>query len=124
MKRLRIVIIVGVIVVAVATVVRISATPAPTTPGTRPTVADVTRVGRGDVQITVLATGPLQANQNVILSFPTNGIVKTVNVNQGDYVRKGQTIATLDTQSLMDNLLVAEARLAVQQVALQQLTAK
>jgi multidrug efflux pump subunit AcrA (membrane-fusion protein) len=124
MKRLRIVVILAVIVVAVAAVIRISATPAPAAPGARAAAADITRVGRGDVQITVNATGPLEANQNVVLSFPMSGKVATINVAQGDYVRKGQTIATLDTQTVTDNLLVAQARLAAQQVALAQLTEK
>jgi HlyD family secretion protein len=124
MKRLRIVVILAVIVVAVAAVVRISATPAPTSPGARVAAADITRVDRGNVQIVVNATGPLQANQNVVLSFPITGKVATINVNQGDFIRKGQTIATLDTQAMTDNLLVAQARLAAQQAALEQLTAK
>jgi RND family efflux transporter MFP subunit len=124
MKRLRIVVILAVVVVAIAAVIRISATPAPATAGARAAAADIARVDRGDVQITVNATGPLQANQNVVLSFPIAAKVATINVNQGDYVRQGQTIATLDTRSLADNLLVAQARLAAQQVALKQLTEK
>src|SRR5258708_16663646 len=87
-------------------------------------VQEASTVERGDVALTVSATGPLQALQKVSLSFSTSGNVASVNVTEGDHVRKGQTIATLDTQSLNDALMLAQAKVLSQQIALRQLTDK
>src|SRR3989344_4051244 len=45
---------------------------------------------------TVLATGQVTSNTDLNLSFFSSGIVRQVNVNVGDTVKKGQILATLD----------------------------
>ncbi len=45
---------------------------------------------------TVSASGQVVPIQKVQLSFPLTGIVKTINVKEGDTVTKGETLATLD----------------------------
>ena len=66
----------------------------------------------------------LQAKKQVSLSFPITGKVTAVNVDEGDFVRKGQVIAVLDTQVYQDNLAAAEANVLAKQVALQKLQEK
>ncbi len=45
---------------------------------------------------TVSASGQVVPIQKVQLSFPLTGIVKTINVKEGDTITKGETLATLD----------------------------
>jgi HlyD family secretion protein len=124
--RLRNLIILAILVIAVAAFIRfrVLAQAAGGRGGGTSLTQDTSVVDRGEVTITVSATGPIQANQTVSLSFPISGKVATINVNEGDHVRKGQTIATLNTQAALDALTLAQAKVAQQQVALRQLTEK
>ena len=45
---------------------------------------------------TVSASGQVVPAQHVQLSFPLTGVAKTVEVKEGDMVKAGQTLATLD----------------------------
>jgi RND family efflux transporter MFP subunit len=81
-------------------------------------------VDRGDIQVAVGTTGQIQANKQVALSFPANGKVNAILVNEGDHVLKGQTIATVDSTDANDALLQAQVKLMQQQVALKNLTDK
>src|SRR5258708_3410640 len=123
-SRFRNVIILAVLLVGVAVFVLTRSSGQSPAGAANALVQEASTVERGDVALTVSATGPLQAIQKVSLSFSTNGTVASVNVSEGDHVRKGQTIATLDTQALTDSLLLAEARVLSQQMALRQLTDK
>jgi HlyD family secretion protein len=81
-------------------------------------------VERGDVVLTVSASGPIRANQELPLIFLATGRVQTVNVTEGQRVLKGQTIATLDTKA--QSTALANARLALDgaKVSLRAITAQ
>jgi RND family efflux transporter MFP subunit len=58
---------------------------------------------------TILVSGQLTTDDETILSFKVNGVVKDVFVKEGDKVNKGQLLATLDLTEI--NAQVAQARL-------------
>ncbi|MBE6837173.1 MAG: HlyD family efflux transporter periplasmic adaptor subunit [Ruminococcus sp.] len=53
------------------------------------------------IDVVVSASGAIQpvGNLNTVQSY-TNGTVKSINVSEGDYVKKGDVLVKLDTQSL------------------------
>src|SRR5262249_15445521 len=120
-KRLGYVILIGAVLIGVAVFVRSRSL---AQPGNSSGVQETGAAERGDILVTVSATAPLQAKKQASLSFPVTGRVTTVNVEEGDFVRKGQVIATLDTQALQDQLASAEANVLARQVALQKLQEK
>src|SRR5262245_26324224 len=123
--RLRNLFLIGLVLIGIAAAVRFFTTPQQTASAQQATAApDTTRVERGDVALTVAATGSIQANQTVSLTFAGTGMVKTINVAEGDYVRKGQTIATLDTTTAQDAVAQAQAAVTSQQIVLSALTDK
>ncbi len=77
---------------------------------TRPAASTVTTdtVGRGDVVQTVSVTGTLTPTSYVDLSFQTVGTVDQVLAQEGDTVKAGQTIATIDTSVLESQLRAAK----------------
>lgn len=61
---------------------------------------------------TVLASGQFTTDDETYLSFLTGGIVKQLFVKEGDRVRKGQLLATLDLTSI--NAMVNQAKLGLE----------
>ena len=57
----------------------------------------------------IVASAEIAPAQKVQMSFPGIGIVKTVEVNEGDVVTAGQTLITLDTALLEARVIQAEA---------------
>src|SRR5579883_2071584 len=80
-------------------------------------------VGTGNVQVGVIATGPVSTINDLPLTFKTSGKLATVKVNVGDHVTKGEVLATLDTTDLQIALDQAKANLAQQQANLEKLEA-
>ena len=76
---------------------------------------------RGSLQATVGATGSVRAKQSAVLAWETTGTVEKVNVNVGDKVSKGETLASLAKSSLNQSVILAEADLASAQKALDDL---
>jgi len=64
------------------------------TPTSIPTV--VLSANSAAASNTVSASGQVVPIQKVQLSFPLTGVAKTVDVKEGDIVKAGQTLATLD----------------------------
>lgn len=60
----------------------------------------------------VRGIGRVKAAEEVPLSFPFGGVVKTVLVDAGDHVRKGQVLAVLDAVAADAQLAQAESALA------------
>ena len=60
----------------------------------------------------IVATGQFTTNDETLLSFKTGGIVSSVLVKSGDYVRKGQLLATLDLTEI--NTAVNQATIALE----------
>lgn len=65
-------------------------------------------ITRGDIQASVLSSGALQPANDLNLTFGTAGTLANIAVKQGDRVKQGQVIATLDPTDL--NLAVTQAQ--------------
>jgi HlyD family secretion protein len=69
-------------------------------------------VRRGNLRVTVSATGNLQPTNEVQVGSEQSGLVKQVFVDNNDRVTAGQPLARLDTARLQDSLIQAQAQLA------------
>lgn len=65
-----------------------------------------------DIKKTVLTTGQVVSSTDLNLSFQTSGVVRRLNVKEGDTVYTGQTLAVLDQGSLSASLESAKGALA------------
>jgi HlyD family secretion protein len=114
----RIVLIVGVIAV-VAALVYVAVV------RSRPAQAEAegeqVSVHTGTIAATVRATGNVEANRQLALSFRAAGRVAEVLVEAGEQVTEGQPLARLETTDAQFALEQAEAALAAQQAQLRQL---
>ena len=77
---------------------------------------------RGDLTATVGATGTVRAEQTALLLWQTSGIVDKVNVQVGQVVTTGQTLASLSLSSLPQNIILAQSDLLSARDALAKLT--
>lgn len=68
-------------------------------------------VQRGDLRVTVSATGNLQPTNEVEVGSELSGLVTEVNVDNNDRVRKGQVLARIDTARLQDAIARSKASL-------------
>lgn len=66
-------------------------------------------VTRGDLTVTVTATGTVQPTNEVEVSSELSGTVSSVSVDFNDVVKKGQTLATLKTDKLDANVTQAQS---------------
>jgi multidrug efflux pump subunit AcrA (membrane-fusion protein) len=62
------------------------------------------KVKRGELTQSIAATGKINALNTVNLSFLAGGRLTYVSARKGDFVEKGQTIASLDTRTVQKNL--------------------
>jgi HlyD family secretion protein len=65
---------------------------------TAPPPIDVAEVTRGDIELTVEATGTLQATRTVDIGTQVSGTVKRMYVDYNSIVKKGDLIAEIDPQ--------------------------
>ena len=77
------------------------------------------KVERVDLARSVVATGKIQPERQVEIKSKASGIIQTLPVNFGDYVRKGQVICELDRNDLLPRLNEARAALSVNQAQIQ-----
>lgn len=77
-------------------------------------------VKRGNLSVTVSATGNLQPTNTVQVGSELSGLVEAVFVDENDPVRKGQVLARLDTAKLRDQITRSEASLAAAEARLAQ----
>ena len=75
------------------------------------------RVARGDFVDILPGMGTIKGDREVELRFSVNGIVDSINFFEGDLVRKGDIIATLDQKDALLKLEYAKSKLKTQQVA-------
>jgi len=66
---------------------------------------------RGNLVITVSATGTLEPKNQVDVSSELSGIIDSVDVDYNDHVTVGQVLAKLDTEKLEAGILQAQATL-------------
>jgi HlyD family secretion protein len=86
-------------------------------------VYQTTGISKGNVSVSVTATGPIAAPEDIPLTFKESGKLASVKVQIGDQVKQGQVLATLDTTDLQTSLNQAKAQLATAQAALEKLQA-
>ncbi len=77
-------------------------------------------VTRGDLTVTVTATGTVQPTDQVDISSELSGTIASVNADFNDRVTKGSTLATLATDKLNSNVSLAKATLEARQADVQQ----
>jgi HlyD family secretion protein len=87
--------------------------------GQRPNIRTVA-VDRGDLILTVNATGTIAPAQSVRLSFDAPGIVQEVLVEEGQSVTAGQLLARQDDSAQKLAVSQADANLSVAELTLQQ----
>ena len=75
-------------------------------------------VTRGDLIVTVTATGTLQPVNQVDVGTEISGTIKTVEVDYNDRVKVGQVLARIDTEKLQAQVLQSESTLESAQAKL------
>ena len=88
----------------------------------KPTAPEVIRVETAVAGETDMATsrdysGTVEESSGTIASFSVAGTVQNVNVSAGDYVKKGQLIASIDASSLQNAYEISKAALVQAQDA-------
>jgi HlyD family secretion protein len=121
-QRLRNLVIIGCIVTLLAAFVRVRVL-SQRGSADNAAVQEISVIDRGDIVLTVSATGPVHAKQEVALAFPSTGNVAQINVAEGDRVLKGQTLASLDVRNLQAALQNAQLAFNLQQVAYKSIVA-
>lgn len=76
-----------------------------------------------NLQETVLSTGEVVSGINLNLSFQSSGVVRRVNVQEGDKVGQGDVLASLDQSSARATLVQAQGALAQAQANYEKLLA-
>lgn len=84
-----------------------------------PPQVTVVSVRRQDMVAEVQGTGTIAVDQQAGISAKIPGRLERVLVDQGDFVHKGQIIATLEDTDIRRKIQLADARLAAAQAALQ-----
>jgi HlyD family secretion protein len=82
-----------------------------------PPVVSIAEVGRGDLAAEVEGTGTVAADALADIASKITGRVERVFVDEGDFVKEGETVATLDETDLHHQLEAARARLAAATVS-------
>ena len=82
---------------------------------------ETAKVGRGSIQATVNATGSIEPEAQVSLSFRSAGRVSSVLVTAGQAVSKGQVLAELETTDLALALAQSKVSLQISQAQLEKL---
>ncbi|MFW5489476.1 MAG: efflux RND transporter periplasmic adaptor subunit [Desulfovibrio sp.] len=80
-------------------------------PAPQPVSYLTAKADTGDIRETVLATGTLEAFQQVSVGAQVSGQVKSLKVDLGDKVKKGDLIAEIDSQPQRNALRTAQAQL-------------
>ncbi|MGB0126642.1 MAG: biotin/lipoyl-binding protein, partial [Rhodocyclaceae bacterium] len=78
---------------------------------------------RGDLAITVTATGTLQPTNQVDVGSELSGTVKTVEVDYNDRVKVGEVLARLDTSNLDSQVIQSESALLTAEAKVREATA-
>ena len=73
---------------------------------------DTAKVEPGDLSVTVLASGVVTSGMSRDVYPETQGLIKAVKVKDGEYVQKGDVLATIDDGATLAQLLQARAALA------------
>ncbi len=108
-RNRRVLLVGGLLAVAAAVAALPLARPGSRAGGPQLRTEDVTR---GDLTVTVSATGNLQPTNQVDVGSEISGLVESVFVDDNDRVKAGQVLARLDVSKLQDQVVNARAGLA------------
>jgi len=75
---------------------------------------------RGDLTVTVTATGTLQPTNEVEVGIEVSGTIESVDVDYNDHVKRGQVLARLDLSKLEGQVLQSKALLEAAQAKVMQ----
>jgi HlyD family secretion protein len=78
------------------------------------------KVTRGNLTVTVTATGNLEPTNQVEVGSELSGTIEAVSVDDDDRVTKGQVLAVLDLSKLEDAVAKSKAAVAAAEASLQQ----
>lgn len=81
------------------------------------------RVERQSLPVTVSANGTIKPERAINISPKNAGVLKTLLVQEGDTIKKGQAIAYMDDSNLQGQLMQARGQLAQAEANLQKLIA-
>ena len=62
-----------------------------------------------EISIPIITSGKIFAKKEMILSFKTGGIVKKINVKEGQFVKKGTVLAEIDLSEINANVIQARS---------------
>lgn len=80
--------------------------------GSDPIPVKVITLAKGGTESRIKVSGQLTTEDETVLGFKTGGVVRSVLVKEGDPVKKGQLLATLDLTEI--NSAVAQAELGLE----------
>ncbi len=123
MKKWRLIAIIGVVVLVVGGAVAVGRIVFATKDGTdsaETTAIKTATVERGDIAVTIDATGTIKPLNIVEVSSKASGKILELRVDAGDYVEKDEIIAVIETTYVQISLEQAEADLKAAQARLQQ----
>ena len=91
-------------------------------PSPAPTVApgSLAQVTRGSVTAAIVARGRVMSSREAALSFPMDGMLRTLAVQLGAQVKQGDVIAELDAWDLEMSVLATQAEVDLTQARLEQ----
>ena len=85
------------------------------------TVLESLIVNEGDVDLTLSLSGRVVPAESVKVGFAESGIISSINFSEGESVKKGEVIASLNNRILTSELREAEAEVSTQESILQEL---
>jgi HlyD family secretion protein len=91
--------------------------------GAQTSAATSQAIERKTVPVQITANGTIISNRSINLSPKSAGVIRTLLVNEGDRVRKGQVIATMDDANLQGQFLQMQGQVAQQEANLARLLA-
>jgi HlyD family secretion protein len=83
-------------------------------------VWETTSVQRGDLSVTITATGELKPTKTVDVGTQVSGVIANLYADYNTHVKRGQVIAELDTRTLRSQASASNANLEKARVALLQ----
>lgn len=86
-------------------------------PDKTPLVA-TTPLSRGEITKTADVSGKIEANDSAEITAPYNFKITSISVKEGDFVKAGQVLATLDSQSLVDEITLLKQDIAADEMRL------
>lgn len=69
----------------------------------------IANVERTKISVPIKTSGKIYAEQEMILSFKTGGIIKEISVNEGQSVKKGELLAEIDLSEINANVVQAKS---------------